>query len=183
MADLAATDITVTLLVQKRGENSRVRNVVKLEFGDAALTYPAGGVPITKGKLGCPTTIESLVVFDAGTSGYKWSYDAANEKLVAVQSGAVSAHTHTVAHAHDLLVKGGQASSTTNDIAHYATDILGKEAATDATILGSASATKGGVLTVTPTTSSSGSVAAVALAQPSTVAIAAQVLRCEVVGW
>lgn len=52
-------------------------------------------------------------------------------------------------HAHNLLIKGGQASATTNDLAHYATDILGKEAATDATILGVDSATKGGVLAIT----------------------------------
>lgn len=51
-------------------------------------------------------------------------------------------------HAHDLLIKGGQAASTTNDIAYYATDILGKEQATDATIAGSASATKGGVIAI-----------------------------------
>ncbi len=68
-------------------------------------------------------------------------------------AGTNSAPTFTgsalATHAHDLLIKGGQAGSTTNDIAHYPTDILGKEAATDATILGSASATKGGVLAVT----------------------------------
>ena len=59
MANLAATDITVTLLNQRR-VSGRVHNRVKLAFGDAALTYPAGGVPITKGKLGCPNIIESM---------------------------------------------------------------------------------------------------------------------------
>lgn len=49
-------------------------------------------------------------------------------------------------HDHDLLIKGGQAAATTNVLAHYATDILGKEAATDATIAGADSAAKGGVL-------------------------------------
>lgn len=67
--------------------------------------------------------------------------------------GSIAAPTFTGSalgtHAHDLLIKGGQASSTTNDIAHYPTDILGKEAATDATILGSASGTKGGVIAIT----------------------------------
>lgn len=67
-------------------------------------------------------------------------------------SGTITAATFTGSalgtHAHDLLIKGGQAASTTNDLAHYATDILGKEAATDATIAGSASATKGGVIAV-----------------------------------
>lgn len=48
-------------------------------------------------------------------------------------------------HSHDLKIIGGQAPSTTNDIAVY-TATLGKEAATDATVLGSASATLGGVI-------------------------------------
>lgn len=52
-------------------------------------------------------------------------------------------------HTHDLKIIGAQAASTTNDIAYYATDILGKEQATDATIAGSASTTKGGVVAVT----------------------------------
>lgn len=64
--------------------------------------------------------------------------------------GTVAAPTFTGSalgsHAHDLLIKGGQAPSITNDIAYYATDILGKEQATDATIAGSASGTKGGVI-------------------------------------
>lgn len=49
-------------------------------------------------------------------------------------------------HTHDLLIKGGQAASTTNDVAVYAGPILGKEAATDSTILGANSATNGGVV-------------------------------------
>lgn len=64
--------------------------------------------------------------------------------------GSVAAPTFTGSalgtHAHDLLIKGGQAASTTNDIAAYAGPILGKEQATDATILGSASAANGGVI-------------------------------------
>lgn len=163
MADIAASDITVTILNHRRVE-ARSHNNIELAFGDGALTYPAGGIPLSKGVLGCPNVIESLVVYDSSTSGYKWSYDKDNEKLVAIQAPA---------HAHDLLIKGGQAAATTNVAAHYATDILGKEAATDATILGSASATKGGVI-------SGGSGVG---SQPSTVAIAAQTLKVEVIGW
>jgi hypothetical protein len=167
MANIAASDITVTILNRRRVEGRNHFNV-KLAFGDGALTYPAGGIPISKAKLGCPNVVESLEIYDKGTSGYAWTYDAANEKLVAIQAPAQT-------HAHDLLIKGGQAAATTNVAAHYATDILGKEAATDATIAGSASATKGGVISAT--------LAAAPGAQPSTVAIAAQVLRLEVVGW
>lgn len=164
MADIAASDVTVTILNRRLGPGGRQSVNATLAFGDGALTYPAGGIPITKGKLGCPNAIESLVVYDSGTSGYKWTYDRTNQKLVAIQSPA---------HAHDLLIKGGQAAATTNVAAHYATDILGKEAATDATILGADSATKGGVM----------SAAAAAGSQPSAVAIAAQSLKVEVIGW
>lgn len=182
MADLASTDIVVTEL-NKRRVNGRNYFNLQLAFGDGAKTYPAGGVPVDKAKLGCPNVIESLTVYDSGTSGYKWSYDRANEKLVAMRTDAASGHTHTVAHAHDLKIIGGQAGTTDNEVGHYATDILGKEAATDATIAKADSATKGGVLTETPTTSSSGALSAAQLAQPSTVAIAAQTLKVEVVGW
>lgn len=60
--------------------------------------------------------------------------------------GASFAGSALATHTHDLIVIGGQAASTTNDIAAYAGPILGKEAATNATFLGSASATNGGVV-------------------------------------
>lgn len=64
--------------------------------------------------------------------------------------GTISAPTFSGSalgtHAHDLLIKGSQAASTTNDIAAYAGPILGKQEATDATILGSGSAANGGVM-------------------------------------
>lgn len=65
-------------------------------------------------------------------------------------AGTNSAPTFTgsalASHNHDLKVIGGQAASTTNDIANYAGPILGKQEATDATYPGSAAATNGGVL-------------------------------------
>ncbi len=52
-------------------------------------------------------------------------------------------------HDHDFFISGGEAAATTARIATYATNILGKEAATDITIAGADSATKGGVLSET----------------------------------
>lgn len=222
MANITADDITYTILQQRKSADRNLYNF-QLGFGNSSLTYPAGGVPVSIAKLGCPNIVESLTVYDKGTSGYEWSYDAANKKLVAIQA-PVQSHTHNFilkggqaaagTHSHDLKVIGGQAASTTNNIANYATSILGKqeatnatyagvdsatkggvlsgaagntlvaaygtdtigkEAATDATILGVDSATKGGVVSAT--------LAAAPGSQPSAVAIAAQVLRCEVMGW
>jgi hypothetical protein len=111
-------------------------------------SYPTGGEPLTAANVGLGV-IESIQFNPV--SGYTFEYDHANEKvLVYVGSGGVAAHDH------DLRIMGGQAAATTNVAAHYATDILGKEAATDAVIAGSAQATKGGVVPNTASASGSG---------------------------
>lgn len=168
MADIAAADVVVT--VEKPCiEGYKRRNRVKIEFGDGALTYPAEGVPLPGfASFGLVRNLDYLILTDANDgSGITWKYDQENKKLRGWQAPAQT-------HAHDLLVKGGQAAATTNVIAHYATDILGKEAATDATIAGDDSATKGGVLSAT---------LAAADGAEITGAVAAQVLYAEAVGW
>ena len=82
MADLAAGDVTYTILNSRIGARSRRFNRVRLAFGDGALTYPANGIPISKGKCGCPNDVESMVVVDKGLSGYFFQYDQSAEKLV-----------------------------------------------------------------------------------------------------
>jgi hypothetical protein len=84
MADIAAADVTHTILKQRKmsGNPSRKMNLVRLAFGDGSLTVPAGGIPLSKGKMGCPVVIESLKVVDQGTSGYVFNYDQSAEKLV-----------------------------------------------------------------------------------------------------
>lgn len=49
-------------------------------------------------------------------------------------------------HTHDFTVIGGQAGSTTNNIANYAGPLIGKQEATNATYIGANSATNGGVV-------------------------------------
>ena len=100
-------------------------------------TYATGGVAVTAAQVGLGV-IHSLVIDPAG--GYIFEYVASTGKVKAYVHSGFAAHTH------DLIIIGGQAAATTNVAAHYATDILGKEAATDATIAGADSATKGGVV-------------------------------------
>lgn len=68
-------------------------------------------------------------------------------------SGTIAAPTFTgsalATHNHDFTVIGGQAASTTNDIAAYAGPLIGKEAATNATFVGANSGTNGGVVGIT----------------------------------
>lgn len=82
MADIAATDVTTTL-ISNNIHASGFRDVVAdMAFGDGALTYPTGGVPLTKGDLGSPNSIRSftLVEPDAG-NGFVYKFDASAESL------------------------------------------------------------------------------------------------------
>lgn len=101
-------------------------------------TYATSGVAVTANQVGLGV-VDAIVIDPAG--GYVFDYVKSTGKVLAYVGGGA-----TAAHTHDLLIIGGRIASTTNDIAHYATDILGKEAATNATIAGADSATKGGVV-------------------------------------
>ena len=88
MADFVATDVTYTTVDKDRTENGFVKNVIKLEFGDGAITYAAGGIPITPADLGMAREfVKYLTVTDQGTSGFVFSYDRSAKKLVVKKEG------------------------------------------------------------------------------------------------
>lgn len=84
MADLAASDVTYTLQTG-RSEltgGSKQKHVYSIAFGDGTDTYPSGGVPLTKAKLGLPTIIEALnFVEDNAGDGYIYKFDESAEKI------------------------------------------------------------------------------------------------------
>lgn len=84
-----------------------------------------------------------VVLGGLSDSGY------AGEWIDATQSIKCWYPSKAQTHDHDFFVSGGEAAATTARIATYATNILGKEAATDITVAGADSATKGGVLSET----------------------------------
>jgi hypothetical protein len=157
MANIAVGDVTHLVLNQRKMADSRNMNRVRLSFGDSSLTYPAGGIPIAKGKMGCPTVIESIVIVDKGTSGYTFTYDQSAEKIVMHQAPK-----------HGFLVTKGAIVASTE---------LGLSAdAATATVNNNTIAS-----TLTLTTNSP--IVAAALSEPSAVAIAAQVIELEVIGY
>lgn len=70
----------------------------------------------------------------------------AGARLLVQFLGASLAGSALATHTHDFTVIGGQAASTTNDIANYAGPLLGKQEAANATYVGANSATNGGVI-------------------------------------
>lgn len=100
MADLAATDVTYTL--QEGTQHASpgdpaYKAVYSLAFGDSALTYPSGGIPLTKGNLGCPTVLQEFVLEDQSDSdGLVYKYDRANGTIKLYYSAAVSQSGATI---------------------------------------------------------------------------------------
>lgn len=166
MADIASTDVTYALLKQRKEDSSNKVINLTAAFGNASLTYPSGGIPLDKNKMGVPNEVVSLVIDSpASGDGLIYKYDKANNKVRIYYSAN---------HAHNLLIKGGTAVAGT-DAVNVKTAILGKESATDATVLGADSATKGGVI--------SGGAAALVEVTAASYAPAATTLYIEVVGW
>lgn len=165
MADIATGDVTYTVLNKRKLGDSRNLNRVRLAFGNGSLTVPADGIPLNIGKMGCPTVVESLIVVDQGTSGYVFQYDQSAKKLVVMRAPAQT-------HSHDVLLVGGQ---THDALVGLQSGILGKNSATNVTLNGANSAAAGGVVSAT--------LAAAALSEASAVAIAAQTIEVEVLGY
>jgi hypothetical protein len=90
MANIAASDVTYSVKNLRRLGNSKVHNVIQLDFGDGALTYPAGGIPLTPANMGCPNAIESLVIVDKGLSGYNFGHVQSSGKLAMFRTGAIN---------------------------------------------------------------------------------------------
>lgn len=83
MADIASSDVVyVDQNKNSRSCDQKVSRVFSVAFGNGVLTYPAGGVPLLKGSLGCPNSLESLKLVDAASAnGFVYKCDLANQKI------------------------------------------------------------------------------------------------------
>ncbi len=82
MADLVVGDVTTALTQHDRHVLGSIKlNHATLSFGDAAKTYPRGGIPVpTVASLGLNKEVIDLQVADIST-GIRYSYDKTNHKL------------------------------------------------------------------------------------------------------
>lgn len=82
MADIAASDVTYSIGDKRKEESGLRRNICTISFGDGSLTYPAGGIPLTAGKMGMGTSIKAFsFVSPSAADGYLYKYDLANNKV------------------------------------------------------------------------------------------------------
>lgn len=162
MAGIGTADVTYTVKNLRRLGNSLVHNRIQLAFGDSAKTYSAGGIPLVIGNLGCPNTVQSLVVVEQSTSGYKFQYDSTANKLIVLQSGS---------HTHNILLKNAAVADSATSRVNAGANLLGAGTGSDITVTGGGA--NGGVVATTIG----------ALAEATSVALAAQTIICEVIGF
>lgn len=163
MADLAASDLTYTISKIKKMEDGRKIVEATIAFGDGAKTYPTGGVPVTKAKLGLPVTIDSFIVEDSGASVYSYTVDRANLKLIMFQSPA---------HSHSLTLKNAAVADGATTRVNAGTNLLGANTGSDITVAGGGA--NGGVAAVS---------AGGFLQLTNSVAPAAQSIKITAIGW
>lgn len=141
------------------------------------------------GKVGTPSVsgVSSIEVVGDPNQTLNNSSIATNAgaRIILQFLGSTVAATFTGAalgtHTHDFTVIGGQAASTTNNIANYAGPLIGKQEATNATYVGANSATAGGVVAAsagTPTGTIAGTVS-YALAAPANGSVVGMCFRFD----
>lgn len=163
MAQLAASNVTYAMVEGSRLSNAcdpRNSAIFAISFGDGTATYASGGVPLTKAKLGCPATIQDFVILSPNADGIVYKYNHTAETLQMYR------------HLHDTIMAGGV--TTTADFLYHSSGAIGKAAATNVTISGTASATLGGVVPASLAAAQEVSTAAV---------VQATTIRVRVAGW
>lgn len=93
MTDIAASDLTYDFKMRdKEYLGGRLGYLCRgtISGGNGSLTYPTGGIPLLKGKLGLPRVIKSLKVLETNARGYVFEYDVSAEKLKLFIRGALA---------------------------------------------------------------------------------------------
>ena len=90
MSNLSATAVSYSIKNLRRGGNSKVHNLVALTFGNTSATYSTGGIALSGASMGCPNTIESLIVASqySSASGYFMLFDPNTSKLKLFRNGS-----------------------------------------------------------------------------------------------
>lgn len=169
MAALVAGDVTYTLQSKAIGEGGNREFVFSLAFGDSAKTYPAGGVPLTAGSLGCPNAIKSIVILDeSNADGLIYKLDLTNKKIRIYKGTA--AHNHTL-----YLANAAVADGATTRI-NAGTNLIGANTGASLSVAGiaAASGAAGGIVTAAASASDE---------MATSAAPAATTLYVRVIGW
>ena len=109
MANLGASDLTYTQVGNaEMSGSSKVRR--RFAITTAAGEYPTGGLPLTNAKLGCPNSLDSLIILEAdgGSAVLKYKWDKSANKLLVFRddgtSGVPAEHANATFTSPDQLI-------------------------------------------------------------------------------
>lgn len=190
MADIAAGDVTYSVTKQRKEESGNKINSVTITYGNSTLTYPSGGIPLTKASMGCPNAIVSAQIDAANSAdGIIYKYDKANNKIRMYRSagftpaGTVAAPVFTgsalAGHTHAIAVTAGTAGDAVTNNAGVLESTGGQDLATSSDTAGTPAGTNSAPA-FTGSAVAAGNL--VELSSGSTAVVAATVYM-EVVGW
>jgi hypothetical protein len=89
-------------------------------FGNGSLTYPTGGVPLTKAKMGCPRVLKSCKVLETNAKGLLVEFDVSAEKLRLFWSAGFTPSGNVAAPAGNLTAKALTLEAATGNVANGA---------------------------------------------------------------
>jgi hypothetical protein len=83
MAAISSSDVSYVLDQRNAVISDKDKRYdAEISFGDGALTYPAGGIPLDKGLLGFRNYLKDLVLVDASNGdGLIYKFDKSNQKI------------------------------------------------------------------------------------------------------
>lgn len=118
MTAFASTDITVTLNAPERdiGGGGVFKNIsiATIAFGNGALTYATGGVPMPAiGRFGMKRAVDLMLIEQPSANGFIYKYDAANNKIKIFTQGFLTGGTVAGAAENGALVTDSAGAEAT----------------------------------------------------------------------
>jgi len=110
MTAIASTDVTITSNARDRNVvadgGAKIMTLADIAFGDAALTYATGGVPLPAiGNFGMNRALQRLLIQQPYGDGLVYRYDPDNHKIKILTQGFVTGSTAAAAAEDGALVE------------------------------------------------------------------------------
>ena len=109
MTDIVAANVSYSFNIKdkmfkgRRGFSARGT----ISFGNGSLTYPSGGIPLTKAKIGTPRVLRSVDILESNAKGYTFEYDVSAETIRIFQSPSKAVSGNASAPTISLLANSG----------------------------------------------------------------------------
>lgn len=113
MPAIVAANVTYTIDKREKLVRSK-QNQVQIVFGDGALTYPSGGIPLTVNGLGLSKAVDSLKILEGNANGYRYEWDKSANTIRIMRQNLRTGSTAVAAAESGALIEDSQAIENAN---------------------------------------------------------------------